>query len=483
SAIMDTFHVETAPGVGTAVIMGKVLPPRTVDWDAPSLARVAAEIAERPPQTLSEELHRQNQELLRTLNQVRKQQGDWEQLYREMEETNRDMLAVHDALSDQNQALGHSEARSRLMVNEVTDYAIFLLSPEGNVATWNIGAERILGYTETQIVDGSGHIIFSAEDQENRIPEQELRTACDTGRVEEERWQVRRDGSRFWAHSVMTAIRDAETLIGYVKILRDVTGQKMARESLQSAYERERHITEVLQSPMLRKIPADTLPGLLVETFYESRMNEAEVGGDFFDAFTLDSGRILLAVGDASGKGLGAALRAMRVKELLRAAFIMVGEESPQQVVTRLNSYLCGVQYGHSDEGFVTLSLVILDPATREGVFLCAGCEPPLVLRVNGDAAILSAPGMPLSIAVEAVYEAHPFALHPGDTLALMTDGLTEVRHRGKFLNYEGMVELARTRAAAPTLDGMGKGIVEGARAFGNGRFSDDVCLLLARLS
>ncbi|MBC8138990.1 MAG: SpoIIE family protein phosphatase [Fibrella sp.] len=484
STIMDSFDVDTAPGAGTTVIMGKVLPLHAAAWEAATLTHIAGELAARPPQSLVEELHRQNQELLQALNQVREQQGNWERLYREMEETNRDMLAVHDALSDQNRALGHSETRSRLMVNEVTDYAIFLLDPEGNIVTWNIGAERILGFAEAHVTGGSGHVIFTAEDRKSGVPESEMRTARDTGRVEGERWYSRRDGSRFWANSVMTALCDGETLVGYVKILRDVTEQKAARDSLLSAYERERHITEVLQSPMLRKTAADALPGLSVVTLYESRMNEAEIGGDFFDAFPLPNGLILLAVGDASGKGLGAALRAMQVKELLRASFTLVGEQSPGQVVTRLNRYLCGTKPNDNGaDGFVTLSLVVVDPATGEAAFLCAACEPPLVLRASGESEILSAPGMPLSVTGETAYETQPFILYPGDTLALMTDGITEVRNRSKFLDYDGMVELARTGAAAATLEEMGTVIVEGARAFGNGHFSDDVCLLLARLS
>ncbi len=483
SAIMDAFEVETAPGAGTTVTMGKLLPPHAPIWEADGLTRLADELAARPPQTLVEELHRQNQELLRALNQVREKQGDWERLYREMEETNRDMLAVHDELSDQNQALGHSEARSRLMVNEVTDYAIFLLDPEGNVVTWNIGAERILGFAETQIVGDSGHQIFTAEDRENGVPQREMKTARDTGRIEEERWQCRRDGSRFQAHSVMTALCDGDTLVGYVKILRDVTEQKAARDALMSAYERERHITEVLQSPMLRKIPSGSLSGLSVFTLYESRMNEAEVGGDFFDAFPLPNGLILLAVGDASGKGLGAALRAMQVKELLRAAFTLVGDEPPGHVVTRLNRYLCGAKPPDTGaDAFVTLSLVVIHPGTGEGTFLCAACEPPLILRANGNADVLSAPGMPLSVTGDTAYETRPFVLHPGDTLMLMTDGITEARHGSAFLEYEGMVELARAGAATETMEEMGTAILEGARAFGNGRFSDDVCLLLARL-
>lgn len=481
SAIMDSFDIETGPGRGTTVTMGKMLPVPSVLWNAAGLTRIAADLAVRPPQTLVEELHRQNQELLRTLNQVREQQENWERLYREMEVTNRDMLVIHDELSDRNQALEHSESRSRLMVNEVTDYAIFLLDPEGAIVTWNVGAERILGHAEATILGSSVEVIFTPEDQRKNVPRQEMKTARECGRVETETWQVRRDGSLFWANCVMTTLRDGEEIVGYVKILRDMTERKRAQDLLQSAYERERHITEVLQSPLLSKTPEDSHLGLSVTTLYEPNLNEAEVGGDFFDAFLVEDGRVALAVGDASGKGLGAALRAMQVKELLRATFSLMGEKEPVPVVERLNRYLCEANHTSGEEGFVTLALVVLDPATQQGVYLCAGCEPPLVVRADSGAESLAGPGMPLSAHAQATYEAYPFSLQPGDTLVLLTDGITEARHQGRFLGYEGMIDLARVAGQLP-LGEMGNAILEGARTFAHGRFRDDVCLLLARL-
>lgn len=483
-SVMDFFSLQTEPGAGTLITMGKAFPAHAPVVDAGDLERFAGDLAARAPQTPLEELHRQNQDLLQTLQQIREQQSNWERLYWEMETTNRDMLAVHDELSDRNQALTQSEARFRLMVEEVKDYAIFLLNAEGAIVTWNIGAERILGYTEAEIVGGLGHRIFSVEERDQGVPEREMQAAAESGRVQEERWHLRKDGSRFWASSVMTALPGENELIGYVKILRDITEFKLAQDALQAAYQRERQITKVLQSPLLEPVSETAFSGVSISTFYESALDESEVGGDFCDVFRASEEQVVFAVGDASGKGLTSALRAMQVKEVLRASFTLLNNHFPAEVLTQLNRYLCEATRHSSrdDYSFVTLALVVLNPCTGNGIYVSAGCEPPLIIRTGSrEVETFGTHGIPLSISTKAAYEAHPFFLSPGDTLILLTDGITEARNQDGFLGYEGFTALAQQGSTAPSLSEMGRMILEGARTFGKGFFRDDVCMLLLR--
>jgi PAS domain S-box-containing protein len=108
----------------------------------------------------------------------------------------------------------------RLLMENVKDYGIFLLDTEGRVVTWNAGAERILGYKEGEIVGQPFARIFTPEDVEQDQPELELRVAADKGRVEDERWHVRKDGTRFWASGVVTPLWDEDgTLRGFAKML------------------------------------------------------------------------------------------------------------------------------------------------------------------------------------------------------------------------------------------------------------------------
>jgi PAS domain S-box-containing protein len=133
-------------------------------------------------------------------------------------------------------ALRESEQRFSLLVQGVTDYAIFMLSPTGEVTNWNAGAERIKGYSRDEILGKHFSCFYTEEDRASNVPAQTLAIARMEGRFEREGWRVRKDGSRFWAHVVVDAIRDeAGELVGFAKVIRDVTERKQAAEALERA--------------------------------------------------------------------------------------------------------------------------------------------------------------------------------------------------------------------------------------------------------
>jgi len=130
-------------------------------------------------------------------------------------------------------ALRDSEQHFRLLVQSVTDYAIYMLSPEGTVSNWNLGAERIKGYTHDEIVGHHFSMFYTDEDRLRGLPARALTTAGDIGRYEAEGWRLRKDGTRFWANVVIHAIRDEDgRLLGYAKVTRDLTEKKEAAEAL-----------------------------------------------------------------------------------------------------------------------------------------------------------------------------------------------------------------------------------------------------------
>jgi PAS domain S-box-containing protein len=147
-------------------------------------------------------------------------------------------------LTDRRQAeegLRESEERFRLLVHSVKDYGIFLLDPRGNVATWNEGAERIKGYTAAEIVGRHFSTFYPPEDVAAGKPPWELETAAREGRLEDEGWRVRKDGTRFWANVVITALRNERgTLLGFTKVTRDLTARRRAEEVLRDSEERFR---------------------------------------------------------------------------------------------------------------------------------------------------------------------------------------------------------------------------------------------------
>ena len=128
-------------------------------------------------------------------------------------------------------ALRHSEERLRLMIASVHEYALYLLDPDGRVMSWNPGAERIKGYREDEIVGADFSRFFPPEDIAAGKPAGELRIAAKKGRFEEEGWRVRKDGTRFWANIVISAVHDASgTLVGFTKITRDLTARRLMEQ-------------------------------------------------------------------------------------------------------------------------------------------------------------------------------------------------------------------------------------------------------------
>lgn len=136
------------------------------------------------------------------------------------------------------QLLRRSEQQFRLLVQSVTDYAIYMLDAEGQVSSWNAGAERIKGYKADEVIGRHFSTFYTSDDLEAGLPRAGLAEASENGRWETEGWRVRKDGSRFWAHVVIDSIcDDAGVVIGFVKITRDITERIETQRALDEARE------------------------------------------------------------------------------------------------------------------------------------------------------------------------------------------------------------------------------------------------------
>lgn len=141
----------------------------------------------------------------------------------------------------QDDAVNQSEERFRSLVESVKDYAIFMLDTAGHVTSWNAGAQQIKGYAAEEIIGQHFSRFYPADAIQRGFPDYELRTATVEGRFEDEGWRIRKDGSRFWANVVITAIRDpAGRLTGFAKITRDLTERKAHEEALRTSEARFR---------------------------------------------------------------------------------------------------------------------------------------------------------------------------------------------------------------------------------------------------
>ena len=132
--------------------------------------------------------------------------------------------------------LRESERRFRLLVEGVTDYALYMLDPDGRITSWNAGAERIKGYRAEQVLGRHFEMFFPAEDRASAKPQRAMQTARDSGRFADEGWRLRKDGSRFWALAVLDAIHDERgTLLGFAKITRDITERRQAEQRVRES--------------------------------------------------------------------------------------------------------------------------------------------------------------------------------------------------------------------------------------------------------
>lgn len=145
-------------------------------------------------------------------------------------------------------ALRLSEERYRLLVEQVTDYGIFMLDDKGRIVSWNEGAGRISGYTASEIIGKYFSIFYPEEDILKNKPDMELKTAVATGKYEEEGWRVRKDGTQFWANVVITAVYNTDgILMGFSKVTRDLTERKEAEKALMESNMRYRRLADELK--------------------------------------------------------------------------------------------------------------------------------------------------------------------------------------------------------------------------------------------
>jgi PAS domain S-box-containing protein len=147
--------------------------------------------------------------------------------------------------------LWESEERFRLLVQSVVDYGIFMLDPRGNIASWNIGAERIKGYRADEIIGKHFSIFYPPEDTGK--PEKEMEIARRDGRLEDEGWRLRKDGTRFWANVVITALYDdTGRLRGFGKVTRDLTERRNAELRLSKRQRLVAHLVEAQETERRR---------------------------------------------------------------------------------------------------------------------------------------------------------------------------------------------------------------------------------------
>jgi serine phosphatase RsbU (regulator of sigma subunit) len=246
-------------------------------------------------------------------------------------------------------------------------------------------------------------------------------------------------------------------------------------QALREAYERERLISVTLQEAMLPSAP-ERVGNIEIAIGYFPALQEAEIGGDFYDVMTLPGGLVGLVIADVSGKGLSAAVRTAMVRYMIEG--FAYEHPDPAHVLQRVNAAV----YGYGQEWtFVTAFFGIIDPATGELNYANAGHPPPMLRRRDGNVEQLAASaGLPLGVADDAVYRARSITLLTDDALICFTDGVEEARHGGNWFGEEGLISALGPTDGTP--NDMVRRVYDAVRDFTSGQPQDDIALLAIRL-
>jgi PAS domain S-box-containing protein len=406
------------------------------------------------------------------------------------------------------EALRQNEERFRLLVEGVKDYAIFMLDPEGRVASWNKGAHHIKGYRQQEILGRHFSVFYPDVDLKRGKPERELEIAQEKGTYEEEGWRVRKDGSRFWASVVITALWDeGGGLRGFAKVTRDITERKRMEEEVRrlnedlekrveerteqlkaamaaqqkEAQERQRTEQElrvahlIQQASLPKEVPE--LEGWQISPYYQPAW---QVGGDFYDFHLLSEGRLGLVVGDTTGKGVPAALVMSTTCGMLQLATQALGSSSPGEVLSRVNETLLA---RIPPNMFVTCFYAILEPESGSLSFANAGHDLPYLRRRNGEAEELRARGMPLGLMPGMSYEEKEIVLDAGEAALFYSDGLVEAHDpQGEMFGFPRLKRLVAEHGEERSL---GDSLLEELYSFVEDGWEqeDDITLLTLRRS
>lgn len=300
------------------------------------------------------------------------------------------------------------------------------------------------------------------------------RAARDGETIVNEEWVIERpDGAKITILCSAAPIRDESgNVTGGVMAWRDVTEIAASRKELQKAYERERHSSEVLQRALApRKLSVGR--GYRTASRYVPAHSGQEIGGDFYDVFTTDGGKVAVVIGDVAGKGLDAAGLAAATRSTVRA--FAFKSSSAGEALTHANCVLYPQQPWGS---FVTVSLAIIDPPTGQITYASAGHPPAAIRRENGEIEFFEIGCPPFGLAEDMEFEEHGFDLMPRDKIVFYTDGVSEARREALLFGTEGVERVLRRHGDCEPDDFLNK-LLGAAGKWAQGPIKDDAAVIV----
>jgi PAS domain S-box-containing protein len=336
------------------------------------------------------------------------------------------------------------------------------------------GAAHVIRTGRTEIVEDVLGTLFAA----NTAVSEELRLARMLGMRSYLCVPLKTQGRTFGALTLIAAESGRRYGPADVELAEDLARRAALAVDNARLYAHEHRVAQMLQAAFLPDIP-DRLGSLDIAKLYRPGLEEAQVGGDLYDAFVLSDGRIALVMADVSGKGLEAAVQTATVKYSLRA--FAAEAASPALVLRRLNHTLRSEISGLA-EHFVTLFYAVFDPYTGRLIYSSAGHEAQIIKRLDGSVTLLHSNGPILGILEHRFTQDVDF-LHYGDSLVLFTDGMTEARASGtrELIGLERVADAVSKLNCSYGAGALTSSLEKLALDWTAGRPQDDLALMVAR--
>jgi len=320
------------------------------------------------------------------------------------------------------------ETRQQLAsIIEHTSDAVIGKTLDGTILTWNMGAEKMYGYSAEEAVGRSISILAPTDAPDDLLGVLERLRRGETVQSYET-VRTRKSGTQVNVSITVSPVRNAAgEIVGASTIARDITETARLRCVLQ------RQHSEMQQALLPGKIPA--FCGCEIAARFVPGTAGEQIGGDFYDVFETEDGKIAVLIGDVAGKGIEAGAMAAVTRSTVRAFAYELS--SPGKALEHTNSVVC--MQGFTNERFVTVFLAILDPVTGRLSYSSAGHPPAMILRRHATVEVLKAGSLPIRVQENVDYHTYEAELAQGDKLVIYTDGISEAHNHERMYDIEGI--------------------------------------------
>lgn len=381
-----------------------------------------------------------------------------------------------------NEASAIAEEKAAQLESFIASLAdgVILFDENGQTIFMNDAGKQIFGVHDNDLSDDWWkYQRFKLDEDKIPIDDTALNQALNGDIIKDFRYKALTPWGKDIIVSVSAApVRDNQgRIMGATKVFRDISDIVEFERQKEEIYRREHNIAKILQDAIMPSEVPEIMFGCHIAAMYRPALIEAQIGGDFYDIFDLGDGKFGVLIGDVTGKGLPAAMRVAAARYAIRSyAYTDIG---PSKVMELSNESLC--RDSGDETKILTALFAIIDTRVGSMTYSIAGHEPPVILKNNGECEELSCGGVPFGIIQGTEYPQMSRRLNHGDTIILITDGITEARSPDPILfGNERMRDVIEMNAGAMPNE-IVYALIDSATDHAGGNLQDDAAIVAIR--